>query len=227
MDDPAAVSELQGKIKDLDAEYLKGDPSSKFFITNKAAMGRLRTMGMYGAEPDYHDESKISVITSSLSEGWKAEHIPMLANIIRGGSYARAVSTALGGAEVKVTGRAFQNYTIGKEDCMANRGLLVPINGISSKLYTGRYLVGSDIPLTEADVHKHMGRVIEIRSPVFCRSEGTTICYKCMGDVISNSNIGITGLMTGVTTNFLNLFMALVHTSALSTAPYNYKERIT
>jgi hypothetical protein len=166
-------------------------------------------------------------MTSSLSEGWEAKDIPMLANTIRGGSYSRAVNTALGGAEVKVTGRAFQNYTVVKNDCQVKRGLKIHINKNNVNNFEGRYLVGKETPLTNEEVASHLNKVIEIRSPTYCLTEGTSICAKCMGDIIANSNVGIPGLMTGVTTKFLGLFMSLMHTSAMSTAEYDFTDRIT
>ena len=228
MDDPAAVSELQAKISKLDSDYLIGDPSERFFITGKAALARLRMMGMYGAEQDYHDETKISVMTNSLDEGWDIKDIPMLANNIRGGSYSRAQDTALGGAEVKITGRIFQNYKIVTIPCNTTRGLKVEINHDNYTNYIGRYIVGdSDHPLTLDKLKHSIGKDIIVRSPTYCTSDGTSLCCKCMGDIISNSGLGMTVLMNGITNSFLSLFLALIHGSTLSTYKYSYVNRIS
>ena len=225
--DPAAVAELQSKIAALDKAYLKGDASERFFIKGKSAMSRLRTSGMFGAEADIQDESKIKVMTNSLAEGWTVKDIPMMANAIRGGSFARGASTALGGVAVKETARVFQNYTISTTDCHTDRGIPLLINAENFLNFKGRYLVGNDAPLTDTDLTRLSGKYINLRSPAFCKAEGTAICYKCFGDIVANSGVGVNALMMTTTSNFLNIFMGAMHSSILTTYKYNYLNRIT
>ena len=225
--DPASIAELQSKLSKIDDEYLKGDPSERFFISRKPKMSRLRTEGMYGAEQDFIDESKISVMENSLSEGWKVKDLPMMANNIRGGSINRGINTALGGVTVKEVARIFQNYTVNPNDCLATHGLTVQLTADNAKNYVGRYLLTKSIPLTAEDCKHHIGKSIVIRSPTYCLSPGASICKICIGDTIANSGIGINALMMGMSSTFLSLFMAAMHTSALSTQRYNHHNRIT
>lgn len=229
MNDPAIIAEIQKQLVALDKEYLKGDPSERFFITGKAVTSRLRTKGMYGAEQDFVDESKFEVMVQSLSEGWRIENLPMMANAIRGGSFNRGANTALGGNEVKIAARVFQNYTIKIEDCHTKLGLSLLVNEDNYKSYEGRYLVGNIKPLTDDIMKTHIGKYVILRAPNHCLGDGTNgvFCKKCMGDLISNSGIGITALMTTVLSSFLSLFLALMHGSTLSVKEYDYINRIT
>jgi hypothetical protein len=227
MDDPASVAELQAKLVALDVEYIKGDPAERFILSEKTRQSRLRTMTMIGAEQDFIDESKINVLEASLAEGWEVKDIPVIANTIRGGSYNRGVNTALGGTEVKISARSFQNYKVVRADCQTTNGLLAKINSDNYKQFIGRYPINKDKPLLEEDLVKLIDKTVVLRSPTYCVSEGTTMCYKCVGDTIANSGVGINGLIITLTSSFLNLFMALMHTQRLSSHRYNYLNRIT
>lgn len=228
LNDPTVVAGIQKELVKMDREYLKGDSSMGFFIKGKSMnMTRLRTMSMYGAEPDFYDESKISVINNSLTEGWTVEDLPILINSARGGSYSRSASTALGGDEVKVTTRVFQNYTLSDNDCHTKNGLIATINNDNYDKFIGRYLVGSETPLTIETCKLLIGKRVLMRSPAYCRTEGTTICKRCIGDIVANSEVGMTALTSTVTSAFLSMYMALTHTSELSLHRYSFKDRIT
>ena len=226
--DPAVIANIQTELVNLDKEYLKGDSSTGFFIKKKSMnMARLRTMAMYGAEPDFHDESKISVIENSLTEGWGIDDMATLTNSARGGSYSRSASTALGGAEVKTTARVFQNYTISQDDCQTPNGLEVNFNQDNYLNFIGRYVLNTEVPLTELTCKELLGKPVYLRSPAFCLTDGTSICKYCIGDTVTDSEVGINALATTVTSAFLSMFMSLVHTSELSLHKYSYKDRIS
>lgn len=226
--DPAALSELQDRILKLHMDALKDDPSDRFFTSRKAKTARVKMLGMYGADADYFDESKMNVISDSLDKGWKIENIQQIANSIRAGSYDRAQNTALGGYEVKVTGRIFQNYSIVKTPCNTVRGLEIDVTSETIEELIGRYIVGdSEHPLTKEKLHSMLGKSIIIRSPQYCISSDTTVCPICMGDSVSKSDIPILTLMTNISNAFLSLFLAAIHGSLMSTHKYDYKLRIS
>jgi len=225
--DPSVVSDIQNQLMDLDKQYLKGDPSERFYISPKTLNSRLRTHAMVGAEQDFIDESKISVMTNSLSEGWGIKEIPAIANMIRGGSFNRGQSTALAGVEVKITGRIFQNYNINNEDCHTPRGLIIVIKSDNYDNYIGRYLLGKEEPIKPGELKHYIGKHVIIRSPTYCITQHTSFCKKCMGDIVSTSEVGINAQMTSITSTFTSIFLALVHTQALTTHRYNYLDRLT
>ena len=226
--DPAIVTELQNKIIAMDNEYLSGDPSERFFYQDKAAQARLRLHGMVGAEQDFYDEAKISVMTNSLNEGWQVGDLVTMNNTIRRGSIDRSNNTALGGAEVKITGRIFQNYSVVKSVCNTTRGAHVNINEDNYKTFLGRYLLGKENdPLTIDHLKSKIGHMLIIRSPAYCSSDGTTICYKCMGDTVTNSEVGLTSLVNMITSTLMSVFMASMHTSKMMVREYDYESRIS
>jgi len=227
MNDPAAVAELQAILVQMDKDYLAGDPAERFFIKKKSEMARLRTKGMFGAEQDFTNESKISVMTNSLEEGWEIKDLPMLNNTIRGGSFFRGAQTALAGYETKVIARIYQNYNFVDKDCGTKHGAIVNINSLNYKNFIGRYLLGKEDPLEVNDLEKLIGKTIIIRSPMYCVLEETNYCYKCIGDNIAKSGIGVTALMTAISSTFLSLFLAVMHTAGVTTHKYNYLDRIT
>lgn len=225
--DPGTVAAIQNKLIEADYAYLKGDDSANFYITPKSMrVTRLRLNGMYGAEPDFYNESKVSVMVPSLREGWEAKDLPMLNNTIRGGSFSRGASTALGGAEVKTTSRIFQNYNISDTDCKSTHGLSIKVTPIQVKSLVGRYLVGSTTPLTTEKLVQKLGSTIKIRSPATCIVPGTSYCKVCMGDSLIEG-MGLNAMATTATSAFLSLFMAMMHTTELSVERYEYKDRIS
>jgi len=225
--DATVVARIQDQIQAMDAEYLKYDPTVTFNSTKKNKISRLKIMGMVGAETDFIDEGKITIITNSLTEGITPKDIPSMANVVRGGSYNRGANTALGGASVKEVARVFQNMKIVDKTCDTKVGIFVPITPLNSGKFVGRYLVGKNNPLTKSELESHIGKTLEIRSTTYCTSEGSTFCRYCVGDVISNSGVGINALMMNCLSTFLSLFMAMMHGTQLSVCKYSYKDRIT
>lgn len=229
LSDPAIVSLIQNELAEkVDREYLKGDISEGFFITSKQRnVARLKLYGMVGAEPDIYDETKMTLMTRSLNEGWAVEDLPMLINASRRGSYNRGQETALAGVDVKNTSRIFQNYDVTDEDCGSTMGESVRINNMNYTAFVGNYLLKGNSPLTEDVLKSKIGTWVSIRSPLNCRTAATSFCKKCMGDIVSNSGVGLTAQANTLTSSFLSLFMSLVHAVQLSTQEYFIEDRIT
>lgn len=224
---PSVAASIQKQLAQAIKDDLKDDPSSRFFISGKSYdVSLLRTYVTFGSEPDFYDESKISVMKNSLADGWDIADLPMLVNALRGGIHGRGVQTALGGVGVKESTRVFQNYSITIEDCGSKDGIIFPVNSNTAKFLVGRYILGSDVPMTEEDVKKRMGKGIGIRSPWGCKAPRPTHCAKCCGDTVAKSGVGLNGQCLTAMSAFLLLFMKAMHTTALSTHRYDYKARI-
>lgn len=229
LSDPAVIADIQKQIVDMDKEYLKGDVSLGFFIKDKNFnVTRLKLMGMYGAEPDFYDGTKLSLMETSLTEGWSKDNMQMLVNNLRSGSYGRGKETALGGESTKVTSRIFQNYRIESDDCLTKLGMDIKITDKNYKLFIGRYEVGSKDPLTSKDLEAYAKKntVITLRSPAFCASPNTTYCKKCMGEQVLESGLGINSQCIIVTSTFMSVAMSSVHSRALTISRYDYKNLI-
>lgn len=138
---------------------------------------------------------KVISIDQSISEGFNADNYFMAANGSRKGTADRALNTAYGGYTYRkmvfCIGDAELNPDLG--DCGTQRGLKLKMTNEIFKRMQGRYKLENRkiMPITEQD----KGKIIEIRSPVFCKSK--KVCKVCYGDLLyqSNSNnIGITAV---------------------------------
>lgn len=225
--DPAIIALIQKQLQEVDEAYLKDDPSSRFIIKDKAKTSRLKIQGLLGSEADFIDETKYSLITRSLDEGWTAKELPIIVNSLRGGSFNRGANTALGGYENKIVGRVFQNYKITEDDCYTTLGLPYIVNSDNYSFLVGRYITSDPKVLTLAHAKSLIGKTIHLRDPNFCNLPGTTFCKKCFGDVVSQSSVGLTAKMTTITSEFLSIFLALFHQTVLKTERYDYRNRIT
>lgn len=222
LDDPSTVASIQNQLATMAEKDIKDDPSFDY-ITNPGKQihtSMLRTLVSYGSEPDYYDESKVTLKKHSLMEGWRRDDLPMIANTSRGGSLARGKETAMGGYEVKLTARLFQNYQITSDDCGVKYGLQVPINAITVDMFEGRYVAGRKTPLTKEDLVASIGKTLEIRSPFSCKMEKPTFCKKCFGDRVGSSNVGLLGQAIMASDVYMSLFMAMMHSTSLKVEQY-------
>jgi hypothetical protein len=227
LNDGAVIAKIQAELEKLDVEYLKGDPSEFYNSTKKARASRTRTQLMFGGEQDYFDATSTNLISNSLQEGMQLKDIPMMANSIRNASRRRAVATANGGAKVKETTRVIANYRILSTDCKAKRGIRREMNKDNYSLYIGRYLVGSNKPLTEAELRSLIGKKIHLRSNQWCDSPGNTVCPICTGDTIYATKLGLSALANTLTSTLMLIDMSAMHTSGLKTARYDFSTRIS
>lgn len=220
--DATTVAKIQNILTEAIKEDIKGDPSEDFIVKaeKQVATAMLRTQVMYGSEPDFYDENKITLMKGSLYEGWQKEDVPMMTNISRGGSLARGLETALGGYEVKLTSRNFQNYTIESDDCGVTYGMFTTFDKTNYSRFVGRYLPNRNEPITLDEAKSFIGKEIELRSPFSCLGGMPTYCKKCFGDNVVNAEIGLNGQATMLTSKFMDLFMQMMHTTALSTEEY-------
>lgn len=229
LEDPAVIADIQNQLIAADKQYLEGDSSLGFFIKGKNFnVTRLKTMGMYGAEPDFYDESKLSLMTTSLSEGWTKDNMQLLINNLRGGSFARGKETALGGESTKITSRIFQNYRIDVDDCHTAIGLKTRINKANYKNLVGRYEVGATAPLTMEVLTRYMKerKVIQLRSPAYCAVNETSFCKRCFGDQVANNGLGLNSQAIIATSAMMYISMGAMHSKQLSVAKYNFLDRI-
>lgn len=225
--DPAAIAEIEKELIALDREWLKGDPSEGFYIGGSSiSVKRKRMHLMYGAEMGFADGDKADLIANSLSEGWEIDKIPGMMNSLREGSYSRGKLTALGGESVKYFMRVFQNTKIVEEDCGSTLGRQKNITEDNHRRYLGFYKINPSglERLTEDNIQKYIGKSITIRSPMFCRSEGTGFCSRCVGDVNAENPKGLGAAVAEVGSEFMSIFMAAAHARQLKTVPWSIGE---
>lgn len=183
LNDPNIMMRIEEELITLDRKLMADDPSSGFMIKGKNFdVQRKRMFIMMGIMESFGDDiAQYNFGTTNLNDGWKSEELPILVNDIRKGSYERAKSTALGGAESKMLGRNFQDSTIVEDDCQTERGLRITLDASNKDMFIFRNIIeGKKVTtLTPDIIESYLGKQLVIRSPMYCKSSGG-YCYTCM-----------------------------------------------
>ena len=227
---PDVVSKIEAEIVKVDKEALKGDESEDYYLGSKSFnVTRKKTYVMHGAEEDFVEPSKVKTITNSLSDGWDLEDLPEIATSIVIGSYSRGVETQLGGVIVKVITRSMQNATIRGDDCKSNLYYKLLLRPAIAKLFIGRsILVGTKLLVLDKDnIKSYEGKVVQLRSPLYCRMPHTDFCKTCVGKIVATAEQAAAMLAADVGSTIMSASMAKMHAKALSVKVYNYEDCIS
>jgi hypothetical protein len=219
LQDPVYLAIIDETVSKIDAEELADDESARFFLKGKAySTVRKKMFTIQGGLVRLDDPSKMDLLPTSLEEGIRPEDLPAAINNLRSGSYGRAKDTALGGEAAKFANRVFQNLRIGSPDCGSVVGLPVKITNSNYEGYVGRYLIGSDKPLTGPDLRGLVDKEIIIRDPNGCKEGDRNYCARCMGDRVSTSEVGLGAQYGAVGNVFMAVALASFHGGSLKTA---------
>lgn len=224
LNDPLIIAKIDAEVEKLDREWLKGDPSEKFYLKDKAyAVTRKKMFGVYGGEAGLGDGTSMDFIDKPLSEGLDTEKLPAMINSLRSGSYDRGTQTALGGVAVKQFFRVFQNSNITEKDCGSPIGILREVRSDNAKRFIGFYHLVNRKPLqiTEENVKELIGKTIEMRSPAVCKTPLTDFCEVCMGDTNSRNKNGLGAAASEIGSMFMNLFLKSMHGKSLKSVRIN------
>ena len=220
LDDPIVMAKIDDELVKMDMEYLKGDPGGAFYDAQGKktyASVRKKLWVTFGSAGDFgNEQSKYLTITHSLDEGFNQHTVHKMNNILRGGSYSRSMETAKGGDQTKFVLRAFQNITIDEDDCKSKKGLKIEITDKNKKMYIGRWLVNGEV-LTNENIDKFVGKEVEIRSPLYCKTK-PGFCYKCCGELFRKLHmkaIGMNELL--ISSTFLYTSMKYFHNTSVKT----------
>jgi len=146
-------------------------------------------------------------------------------NNTREGSYDRGASTALGGEAVKFILRVLQNVLIEEDDCGSTVTVKMKPSQEDKETYLGNTILvnGSQVLLTEENIDKYVGKDINMRSPLFCKTKRDSFCKVCIGQRYADSPTSLASAGSAVGSTFMALFMAAMHGKALKTNPYDFK----
>lgn len=229
--DPAVVAKIEKELTDMYAESLKGDPAEGFVNKKNITVSLKKALIMHGAERGFGDSGgEVDTITTSLSEGWNIEKLPSYANNLRSGTFSRGAETELGGEAVKFFNRVFQNTRVAEDDCGVKNGMKWSINQFNYLQFVGLYqiLSGGKIELlTEDTLKKSVGKVIEIRTPMLCKTVAPSYCATCMGKIYGSNPTGLGSAAASVGSKFMLAFMGAMHGKALTTSKLLLKESIS
>lgn len=219
--DPATIADIGQEMEKYDSQYLQGDRSLGFLINKKKDLGivRKKMFLMYGFDKGFDETSDVDFIDRPLSEGIDYSRIDSYINGSRSGSFSRGAETQLAGVSVKEMLRASSNENIAIEDCHTDLGMRITLTEDNISTYRGFYCFyqGKEIKLDDDNRDMYLGKTVDMRSPAYCRCEGTSRCARCCGPHLSLHQTGISSAVADMGSVFLNTLMKAMHGKQLAT----------
>lgn len=231
--DPATLAEFEKKLRDYDNEYLKDDPSNGIFLSGKTKdIARKKMYLTTGAGSSFSPSNTVTPTIQSLEEGWSTDPQEFTAsmNDLRYGSYARGAETVKGGVTAKSLLRSLGSYVITMDDCGSSFTLAREFTQDDYDRLISRYIVESGkLLLIDSDdmARKYIGRTVNMRSPLYCKSKGESFCKYCTGEKLAANPNGLSLAVTDVSSVILYAFMKLMHGSTLSSVHFDFKQGLT
>ena len=222
--DPLKLVELETKLMAYDDEFLKDDVVSSNTFSRKARLGRFRVNVLQGHKMDFvEDPNNENLFLNSISDGMLTDpkKFASLINDSRFGSFARGSLTALAGYVYKILQRALTSLYIEGEPCNTRKGYVTVLTKSDAAFTVDRELrVDNKWVLlnSEEEVKPYIGKLVEIRSPMYCKAEGDNICYACLSHKYKSVPGGVTNIASGISMIFMVMFLKLMHASAVKSA---------
>lgn len=228
--DPVVQAKIQDELIAMDREWIKGDPSEGFLLSNKTfGTARKRMFLIHGPEAGFDEGGNADLVVNSLTEGWDMEKMIPMFNSTRAGSFFRGALTALGGEAVKFFMRVFQNVTIIEDDCGSKLGVARYVAPGTGNYYKGLWEIeGNGLRLIDEERAKSSeGKTIVTRSPLYCKSGRGDLCAKCVGVALASNPKAIAAEVTAVASQFMDIMMASAHAKELKTATLDFESAFT
>lgn len=228
--DPAVGAKIDKAMVDFDRAWMEGDDAMGFYIKDKSFnIVRKKTHSLMGHESAFNDTGEGEMISRSLSEGIDVDKLPAMINSLREGSYDRGTSTALGGEAVKFILRVMQNSTVEEPDCKSKLTMPMSITDDKKETFVGNYIIegGTLKELTNENINSYVGKVVAMRSPLFCRTANAGFCATCIGRRYGEHSNSLPTAASNVGSTFLNTFLALMHGVELKTSKLDWKSSLT
>jgi hypothetical protein len=228
--DPATIAKIDAELVAYDKEYLKGDLGEGFLITNKSFnIVRKKLFGMHGAEVGLEDKVEVDLIENSLSQGWDTNNFAAMNNSLRAGSYARGTQTMLGGEAFKWLQRASSNINVTEDDCGSKLGTTLIVSETNLNFIIGFTIIntnGNTFIENEEQAKHYIGKLVTVRSPMFCKLDSTNFCKTCVGVNLTNNPTGLSVAISSFGSKMLALMLAAAHAKSLTLAKMEYKTSI-
>lgn len=229
LDDPVKRVELEGRLTQIDTDYLADDPAAKKIFTSKSRTARRKMFLDYGETKDF--TGKTDFVTPSLSDGviTDPEVFPLYMNDLRFASFSRGASTMLSGYSYKVLQRSLSGLTIVKEPCNTTKGVNRFITKSTYSKLVNRYVKDGGWKLVVDVEHakNYIDKWVEIRSSMWCKSPGNTVCYKCMSENYKNAPNGISNLAATISDTLMNMFLKMMHGTVTEVIEIDLKDLIS
>mgnify|MGYP000943104273 CR=1 FL=1 len=205
-------SEILSEMEKLMMEHIsKNVPSLYIQVQSGASKGKSQVRQLMVSKGVTVDPSGnlLPPIISSISDGYTPREYFNAAAGARAGLISKAIGTASGGYEYRKVIFAVGNVRLNSQnpDCGTKNHLIFKLNNDIYKRLRGRYIFNKDRyePISE----KFIGKIIQLRSPIFCKS--FDICRLCYGDLLyqlKSENIGIIAAqeVASLSEKFMKLF---------------------
>ena len=227
--DPAVIAKIDAVLVKYLKDWLKDDPGMGFLIYDKSFSNvRRKLYLMGGAEVGMDDKVEIDLVVKSLSEGWEPEKFATMNTASRAGSFSRGAQTELGGEAVKWLFRASSNMTVTEADCKSDMGVQILARpGEENKLLGFTALLrGEQLKITRDNVDQYLGKVITLRSPMYCRLPKTDFCATCLGDKLASSPTGLSTAVAEYGSTFMSIMLKIMHSTELKLAKMHYQDAL-
>ena len=229
--DPIKIVELENKLQEVDNKYLEDDIASKKIFSNKSRIARKKLFLMFGETADFETPEQANLVIPPLSEGLSVEDKDFVKyiNDARYGSYSRGASTQLGGYSYKILQRSLSSLSISPTPCNTTRGFKRQIDEKNYSKLTNRYVKEKDWVLinTSQEAKQYIGKQVEIRSSMYCTTQGKLVCYKCMSENYKDTPNGINNLAANISNTLISLFMKMMHGTIVEAIEIDMKDLVT
>lgn len=220
--DSVEVTKIANQLQAFDKEYLKDDPAAQAYFTGKATASRTKLHYFGGQGLDFKEGSN-NLITKSLGEGIETNQseFPKWMNDSRYASFSRGGKTAQGGYTYKILQRSLSSIVIVGTPCGTKKGHKRLIEKGDLTKYVNRYYKKGEgwvLFKSVEEVVPFEGKVLEIRSPIYCIEPGNNICYACLSEHYKHSRDGVTNISAAISSIILNTALKLMHNSAMGAA---------
>lgn len=210
--DPQVSAHIEKQVVSLALEEMrkKNDPAMALFDSGCGVdpYNNYKTICvMKGAIEDNTGESPTGykIVTSNYDTGVSKEDMPKIADTVVTSSYSSGVATQDSGANGKKYNALFQNIRVQdrNSDCGTTQCLVVRI----SDKHMFRYVVVNGKPtlITPDNFDQFDGKIMPIRSGIYCKAKFPEYCSRCIGDRpyrVGIRNIGLTFMtVSGSTLN--------------------------
>jgi DNA-directed RNA polymerase subunit beta' len=173
------------------------------------------------------------IVEHSLLEGLTPEELYYGANKARYAAYLKSINVAPIGYFARKMRWALADVKLSDiEDCKTTKYLEMKVDEKNVKTIIGRYYFDEekrklDI-ITEETADKLIGKVIKIRSPLFCLAKDgiCKTCYGKLAEQLKNKDIGLTS-MEAMHNVLLNRGMKLTHHKLTAKSLVNFKEELS
>lgn len=231
LNDPVKVVELENRLEAIDNEYLGTDPVSNKVFGSKSKTARKKLFLMYGTTDGFEEENKNKVVLPSLSEGLSTNtnDLTNYMDDLRSASFNRGSSTALSGYSYKVLQRSLSSVSIDINPCDTKRGIKRLITKANYKKLISRYILDGGWKLipTEDAASKYIGKIAEVRSPMYCITPGNSVCYKCMSENYKGVTSGVTNIASNLSSVLMSTFLKRLHAGKVESATIDINDLVS